>query len=390
MMTGDKSWLKKDIKGYELVDKLNNSLGYLLEKKYNVTYGMITGAYTADWGDVQFEDLPGTHITNRTHLTCDIYDNAMFYLACNELSMIYSELEDNVTAGYWRGIANSIKKNANKYLWQQDKGFYKMHVLLSPINLSLDERDMFPLGGNSMAILSGLANDSQSARIFEIADDRMNRVGATTIGAVLVPSYPGGFFANPIMDEEYEYQNGGQWDWFAGRLILAEFEKGFSEMATRQLRDISKQDSSLRGLYEWCTLNGTGMGSKDYVGSAGALGRCIVEGYFGINISYDEVDITPRLGYSNGYISLYEPTSGLELSYNYSMLKDAATLDFNCNEDRRCKISIMIPSRKNVSSIFVDNVRVPFRISRIGQDVYASIVKDLNTQEFKRVSLNFR
>jgi hypothetical protein len=383
-ITGNKSWLLTDINGKSLINRLNHSLSYLLENRYNETYGLIIGAYTADWGDVQFEDPLGTHISNRTHWTCDIYDNAMFYLACNELSKMHSDLDDNATAGYWKRIASSIKENVNRYLWQHDKGFYKMHIILSPINLSIDERDMFPMGGNAMAIISGLANSTQAARIFEIADERKDKIGATTIGTVLVPSYPEGFFTNPIMDKEYEYQNGGQWDWFAGRLILAEFENGFSEMATRHLIDVSKQDSSLEGLYEWCTLNGIGMGSKNYAGSAGVLGRCIVEGYFGVNISREYVELKPRLGYHNGSISLYEPITSLKLSYDYTRFpNNTIILNYHCNNERSYKISILIPKGRIISSFYVNNVPVTYQIDQIGHDVYASIGTYQKSQECK-------
>jgi uncharacterized membrane protein len=89
-----------------------DTLRYLLKYRYNSTYGLVIGAYTADWGDVQFEDSPGTDITNRTHWTCDIYDNAMFYRACEELSVMHSELGDKENTAFWSGIAQSIEEKA--------------------------------------------------------------------------------------------------------------------------------------------------------------------------------------------------------------------------------------------------------------------------------------
>lgn len=71
-MTGNTSWLEKKVQGKRVIDRLNNSLMWVLMNRYNSSYGLITGAYTADWGDVQFEDIPGTHISEKTHWTCDI------------------------------------------------------------------------------------------------------------------------------------------------------------------------------------------------------------------------------------------------------------------------------------------------------------------------------
>lgn len=171
-ISGNKSWLLTEIDGKTIIDRLDDSLRYVLKFRYNSTYGLVTGAYTADWGDVQFEDSPGTDITNKTHWTCDIYDNAMFYRACGELSMMYSELGDKESAAFWSGAAQSIKENANRYLWQPDKGFYKMHVRLTPLNLDFTESDMFPMGGNAMAVRVGLANHTQASQIFKVAEKR--------------------------------------------------------------------------------------------------------------------------------------------------------------------------------------------------------------------------
>ena len=219
-MTGNLSWLEKTVGEKRIIDRLDDSLMWVLMIRYNNDYGLITGAYTADWGDVQFEDTPGTHVSNETHWTCDIYDNSFFFQACNELSLIYSDLEEEERAIFWSDTAQSIKENTNKYLWQQDRGYYKMHIQISPVNLDFNEDEIFPMGGNAIAIQSGLANHTQAEQIFETAKERKVQANASTIGSVLIPAYPEGFFANPVMDEEYEYQNGGQWDWFAGRLIL--------------------------------------------------------------------------------------------------------------------------------------------------------------------------
>jgi hypothetical protein len=96
-----------------------------------------------------------------------------------------------------------------------------MHVHLTPVNFDFTESDKFPMGGNAIAVGVGLASHTQASQIFKVTEERKKEANATTIGCVLYPPYPEGFFANPIMDEEHEYQNGGQWDWFAGRLILA-------------------------------------------------------------------------------------------------------------------------------------------------------------------------
>lgn len=346
-MTGNTSWLEKKIKEKRIVDRMDESLMWVLMNRYNNSYGLVTGAYTADWGDVQFEKTFGTQISEKTHWTCDIYDNSFFYQACNELSLMYSDLKENEKATFWTDTARSIKENANKHLWQQNKGYYKMHIQISPVNLDFNEDEMFPMGGNVIAIQSGLANYTQSKQIFETSKERKIQVNSSTIGCVLIPAYPANFFANPIMDEEYEYQNGGQWDWFAGRLILEEFIKGLNEDAVFHLREIANQDNNIGGLYEWCTLNGTGKGSPTFLGSAGVLGQCVVEGYFGVDLSNSSLVITPRLGVHNGSISLYEPTSDTWISYNYTVFQNNTILfDYTTNYPRKVKFNFLVPENK--------------------------------------------
>lgn len=349
-MTGSASWLEKPVREKRIIDRLDDSLMWVLMNRYNSNYGMITGAYTADWGDVQFEDVLGTHVSENTHWTCDIYDNSIFFQACNELSMMYSDLGESDKAGFWASTARSIKENANKHLWQPNKGYYKMHIQVSPVNLEFGEDDMFPIGGNVIAIQSGLANCSQAEQIFETAKERKRQVNASTIGCVLVPAYPAEFFMNPGMNEEYEYQNGGQWDWFAGRLILEEFLMGRNEDALAHLRDIAIQDSNLGGFYEWNTLNGTGKGSPVFLGSAGVLGQSIVEGYFGVDLSADHLVITPKLGTSNGSINLYEPVSDTELSYNYTVIQnDTVLFDYETTYPEEIIFNFPVPENKRVN-----------------------------------------
>jgi len=374
-ISGNESWLRKDVNGKEIILRLDESLRYLLNNKYNNTSGLIEGAYTADWGDVQFEDSPGTDITDQSHMTCDIYDNSMFYRACEELSFMYSALGDEGNAIFWSKTAETIRDNTNRYLWQEDEGFYKMHV--PALNFDFSEEGMFPMGGNAMAVRSGLANHTQASRIFKTANERKQLINSTTIGCVLHPSYSEGFFSNPIMDEEYEYQNGGQWDWFAGRLILAEFENGFSEDAVSHLAEISDQNVKSGGLYEWYNLAGEGRGSQNYAGSAGVLGEAIIEGYFGVCLSHNGLEIKPRLGDHNGSISLFEPATGAEVFYNYSVFQnETIILDYDSNIQTSYNVSVLIPSGKFISNVMLDDVSIKFENFKIGDDEYVSFVSD--------------
>jgi len=65
-----------------------------------------------------------------------------------------------------------------------------------------------------MVILSGLADENKTRRIIKVALERQKIFNVSTISGTLLPYYPKGFFKHPMIDDFYEYQNGGQWDWF--------------------------------------------------------------------------------------------------------------------------------------------------------------------------------
>ncbi|ULT25509.1 hypothetical protein KUH03_00340 [Sphingobacterium sp. E70] len=53
--TGDKSILNNKIGGVSVQKGLERAMDFLLTKRYNEKYGLLWGATTVDWGDVQPE-----------------------------------------------------------------------------------------------------------------------------------------------------------------------------------------------------------------------------------------------------------------------------------------------------------------------------------------------
>jgi hypothetical protein len=317
-------WLEKLVSGEPLFDRLEKSLLFLFSERYSEEYGLLTGAHTADWGDVDPEDADqrAIYVDERTHWTSDIYDQAMAYEACRELAAMLTSLERPDRAEFWRKKAAALRENANRRLWQEDKGFYRVHIHLEPWPHDFDEDNMFPMGGNAQAVISGLADLNQARRIIEQALRRQKEYGVSTISGVLLPPYPSGFFKHPAMDDPYEYQNGGQWDWFGGRLVLAMFENGFSRTAREKLIEIIRKNVANGGLFEWDTREGAGRGSDYYAGSAGSLARALFEGYFGLKFGEGRLDLEPRLGEDRGRVHLYLPIAGHYAAYDYAPFGD--------------------------------------------------------------------
>src|SRR5690606_29594686 len=112
-------------------------------------YGLLWGATTADWGDVQPEHPWGVELDENSHLAIDIYDNAMFLVAIDN----YLELEPS-DARKWQKTRKKIAKNTMKHLWDKEKQKFIPHIYLdgSPFPESFNEDVVYYHGGTTIAI----------------------------------------------------------------------------------------------------------------------------------------------------------------------------------------------------------------------------------------------
>jgi hypothetical protein len=98
-LTGDKSILEEKIDTKTVLQRLDWAMDYLMKEKFNKRYGLIIGATTADWGDVQPEHGWGVDIDSNTHFAIDIYDNAMFIVALDNLIAMAPSLKSKCQSG---------------------------------------------------------------------------------------------------------------------------------------------------------------------------------------------------------------------------------------------------------------------------------------------------
>ena len=190
-----------------------------------------------------------------------------------------------------------------------------------------------------------------------------------------------------MMDDPYEYQNGGQWDWFGGRLVEAMFEHGFSRMARQKLIEIARKNAANKGLYEWDTPDGRGRGSSFYSGSAGSLAGALIEGYFGIKLESGKLSLEPKLGEDRATVHVYLPASGSFAAYDYrwDAQKKTVVFRFNSSISRAGAVKILVPSPggKETStgalrktSVKKDGAKIPHRIEARNEDAYVVIETD--------------
>ncbi|MEI7831213.1 MAG: hypothetical protein WCI31_15650, partial [Prolixibacteraceae bacterium] len=268
-LTGDNSILLERVGDKTVAERLEWAMDFLMQHRYNRQYGLIIGATTADWGDVQPEHGWGVDLDANTHPAIDIYDNAMFVIALNNLTEIVPQSRIK-----WGPIRESIVVNVRKCLWDNKNKKYKPHVYLergSPFPADFNENDIFYFGGTAIAIEAGLLSREEIKASLDEMVKRVKQAGAASIGLTLYPPYPKGFFENKIMNPEYSYQNGGDWTWFGGRMIQQLNKNGFVQEAYEQVQPMVKRVKDYNGFFEWYSVDNKPRGSGTFRGEAGVL-----------------------------------------------------------------------------------------------------------------------
>lgn len=267
--SGNHAFLETEVDGKTVLERMSDALDFLIKERYSEKYGLLWGATTADWGDVQPEHPWGVALDENSHLCIDIYDNAFFVIAINHyLDM----LGDGPRREYWEEVRDGIMANSRKYLWDDEACKFIPHVYLdgSPFPESFDENAIYYHGGTATAIEAGMLSKEEIRLSNEAMLANVKASGAPTIGLTVYPPYPEGFFMNKGM-YSYGYQNGGDWTWFGARMIRQLAENGFVKEAYEELLPMLGRVVKNNGFYEWYALDGTPSGSGTFRGEAGVL-----------------------------------------------------------------------------------------------------------------------
>jgi len=268
MTTGDRTILDVQIGEKKVAQRMEWAMQFLMDHRFSLEYGLIWGATTADWGDVQPEHGWGVDIDGNTHKAIDIYDNSMFIIALDNLMEMLPS-----TKNKWLPIRHKLAENSKKYLWDTQNQKFIPHIYLngSPFPEDFNENEIYYFGGTAVAIEAGLLTEEEIKISINEMISRVRQAGAASIGLTLSPPYPDGFFVNKIMNPEYSYQNGGDWTWFGARMVQQLVNYGFVEDAYEQLVPMTDRVVKNNGFYEWYTVDNKPKGSGTFRGSAGVL-----------------------------------------------------------------------------------------------------------------------
>jgi len=375
-LAGDANWLTTSINGHPLIDRVTRALDYVWQHRRDPTSGLVVGAHTIDWGDVELGECTqdAIYAGPSSLWTIDIYDQAMFVLAARELSVLQQASGHGQSAETWRQRAESVATRSRAQFWQPRRGYFRMHRHLGSYDHTFDEDAMFAMGGNAVAILAGIATPAMAERIFTVAHRRQAEYDVSTISGVLLPPYPDGVYCHPTVKQAWQYQNGGQWDWFGARLIMAMYGAGYSDAATAALRQIARKNVAHQGIHEWDDRAGNAKGSPWYSGSAGVLSRALVEGYFGIDSQYAALTLRPRLKDVSARIALREPATGRRIAYDYLVERGRLRLSVTTDHPAPVAVVLTTPSAwRHVTAVTINDRPVRFRIGQTGLDRWLSL-----------------
>ncbi len=229
-VTGDRSILRETIEGKSVLERLQMALDYVLTSRFNTEYGLVWGATTVDWGDVQPEHEWGVEFDRNSHRAIDIYDNAMAVVAIEDLISMLSASGAGVSR--WSGARDRIRFNVRRHLWDVSRHKFRPHIYLdgSPFPEDFEEGRIYYHGGTAIAIEAGFLTRDEIALVLQDMRNNVRFAQAASIGLTVFPVYPAGYFKNPQM-QPYSYQNGGDWSWFGGRMVQQLIEHGFIEDA---------------------------------------------------------------------------------------------------------------------------------------------------------------
>ena len=201
--TGDRGILDEVVAGKTVLERMNLMVDYLMRERYNKEYGLLYGAMTADWGDVQPNDDFGCDMNELSDPAIDVYDNAMFLIA---LDYLLEMAPDSPQAPRWRSLREGIAKNVRTHLWDEKRQKFIPHIYPeeSPIPEGFDELAIHYHGGTAIAIEAGLLSKAEIRTVNARMLENVRLSGMPSIGLTLYPVYPDGFFRGG-MSKPYVY-----------------------------------------------------------------------------------------------------------------------------------------------------------------------------------------
>jgi len=357
-----------DLQGGDRVGKLVKAMDALIRDRTEAKTGLVWSGLTADWGDVSpvYPDQRAIYLDAKTPRTLSLYSNVMVYAALDCLASLEGPRvrQDELAAR-----AAKLKDRIRAGFWMKDRGFFRIRLPLDPVPEGFgDDGDRFALGGNALAALFGVADDAEARSIFDAAERLRAAKGFSTISTTLIPPYPRGAFQHPAMREPFQYQNGGQWDWFGAALVQAEFERGRSAQARAHLDQIATRVLAAGpGLHEWYGQDGSPEGSAAYAASAASIHNAIVKGLLGITRSPAGYRVVVRTGETLLPFEVKSKAAGTRLNVSQTVSPTAIEVQVEGGAPLR-EVCSVVPAGRTPTDLSARDTAFPQSVHRIGAD----------------------
>ena len=269
--TGDRAFLEEEVAGKTVLRRLSDAVEYLMNEKLDPDYKLLTGALTADWGDVEDDPVNCVDIGPESTITIDVYDNAMMVIALRDMTYL-----DPTGHKKWDSMRQMFIDNIRRDLW--DKKNHKFIPHLYPQGnksaMDFDESRIYYHGGTAIAIEADILSKEEIRKVNEDMLRNVKESGMPSIGLTVYPTYPPDFFPG-WMASPFMYQNGGDWTWFGGRMIQQLVRNGFVAEAYQEIRPMIDRVIVNGDFYEWYAPGCVPSGSSSFKGSAGVLCKAI-------------------------------------------------------------------------------------------------------------------
>ncbi len=342
----------------------------LIRDRTDRATGLVWSGLTADWGDVSplYPDQRAIYLDEKTPRTLSLYTNVM---ATAALECLAPHARDPKDKERLARRAAKLREAIDAHLWMKDRGFFRIRKSLDPAPseaFGRGEDDRFALGGNALAALLGIANEAQATSIFETAEKLRVANNFSTISTTLIPPYKAGVFQHPAMREPFQYQNGGQWDWFGAPLVQAEFERGHSARARAHLDQIVAR--ILRagpGIHEWYAQDGSPKGSGAYAAAAAVLHNAIVRGLLGVSSSDAGYRVAIRTAETLLPMEVPQRAAGTRLVVSQAVSSSAIDVEVS-GTARVAEVCSLLPRGRAYADPGPVDAEPPRRVLEIGSD----------------------
>ena len=269
--TGDMAFLEEEVAGKTVLRRLSDAVEYLMNEKLDPGHKLLTGALTADWGDVEDDPVNCVDIGPESTITIDVYDNAMMVIALRDMTYL-----DPAGKNKWDSMRQMFADNIRRDLWDSKNHKFIPHLYPqgNKSAMDFDESRIYYHGGTAIAIEADILSKEEIRQVNEDMLRNVKESGMPSIGLTVYPTYPPGFFPG-WMASPFNYQNGGDWTWFGGRMIQQLVRNGFVAEAYQEIRPMIDRVIVNGDFYEWYAPGCVPSGSSSFKGSAGVLCKAI-------------------------------------------------------------------------------------------------------------------